>query len=197
MATADREKPIKRKASGQIVAVSTSDGTSVYGEAAVHVRIKAGGIARYASGSEAAEFGAERVLTVWLHNVRGDDRMDAYRAVQNGFPLGQVKLWVETSSAFRAANVLSKIVGASDRTLARRVQEPDRLLTPEQSTRALYFAEIMEKATEVLGSRELAEQWMSEPARGLDGMAPVDLIANAIGYELVNDFLTRMDYGVY
>ncbi|NUT77634.1 DUF2384 domain-containing protein [Pseudomonas sp. C1C7] len=139
----------------------------------------------------------EKSIALFLRNVRGDDRMDAYHAVQNGFPLRSVVVWVDNSPAFKKANVLSKIIGSSDRTLARRMQEPDRLLTPEQSTRALYFAEIMEKATEVLGSRDLAEQWMSEPARGLDGLAPVDLIANAIGYELVNDFLTRMDYGVY
>jgi putative toxin-antitoxin system antitoxin component (TIGR02293 family) len=77
------------------------------------------------------------------------------------------------------------------------MKTPDEALTPEQSTRALYYAEVLEMATEVLGSRELAEQWMVKPARGLDGELPIDLISNSVGYELVTDFLTRMDYGVY
>jgi putative toxin-antitoxin system antitoxin component (TIGR02293 family) len=70
-------------------------------------------------------------------------------------------------------------------------------LSPEQSTRAFYYAEVLEKATDVLGSRELAERWMVKPARGLDGEMPIDLIANSVGYELVTDFLTRVEYGVY
>lgn len=56
---------------------------------------------------------------------------------------------------------------------------------------------MLEKATDVLGSRELAERWMVKPARGLDGEMPIDLIANSVGYELVTDFLTRVEYGVY
>lgn len=140
---------------------------------------------------------AEAPMVDHLLKGRGDDRMGVYHAVQAGFPLEDVLRMVNTSEAFRRGGVLAKIIGASDRTLARRLQEPAKALSPEQSTRALYYAEIMEKAAEVLGSRELAEQWLVQPARGLDGEAPLNLIANAVGYELVNDFLTRMDYGVY
>lgn len=187
-------KPDKQELpdSGKMEVAGYGKGNTMYEGRAAYVR-------KLAHGRKVSVVGEsmEKSIALFLRNVRGDDRMDAYHAVQNGFPLRSVVVWVDNSPAFKKANVLSKIIGSSDRTLARRMQEPDRLLTPEQSTRALYFAEIMEKATEVLGSRDLAEQWMSEPARGLDGLAPVDLIANAIGYELVNDFLTRMDYGVY
>lgn len=126
-----------------------------------------------------------------------DDRMDVYRAVKHGFTLSSVLEMIETSAVYKRAGVLAKIVGTSERTLARRMQEPDKALSAEQSSRALYYAELMEKATEVLGTRALAEEWMAKPARGLDGETPIDLIANAVGYELVNDLLTRMDYGVY
>jgi len=139
----------------------------------------------------------EGPLVDYLLKGRGDDRMAVYHAVQAGFPLADVLRMVNTSEAFRRGGVLAKIIGASDRTLARRLQEPARMLSAEQSTRALCYAETMEKATDVLGSRALAEQWLVQPARGLDGEAPLDLIANAVGFELVNDFLTRMDYGVY
>ncbi|SEB81074.1 putative toxin-antitoxin system antitoxin component, TIGR02293 family [Pseudomonas mohnii] len=138
-----------------------------------------------------------RMVAILLSGNVGDDRMEIYRAVRNGFPLQSVLNMIENSEVYKQRGVLSKIVGASDRTLARRLKTPNEILTSEQSTRALNYAEVLEKATEVLGSRELAEQWMVKPARGLDGEIPIDLISNSVGYELVTDFLTRIEYGVY
>ncbi|MNG00596.1 hypothetical protein D3C84_835380 [compost metagenome] len=138
-----------------------------------------------------------QMVSILLSGKISDDRMDIYRAVKNGFSLQSVLNMIENSTVYKQSGVLSKIVGASDRTLARRLKTPNEALTPEQSTRALNYAEVLEKATGVLGSRELAEQWMVKPARGLDGETPIDLISNSVGYELVNDFLTRMEYGVY
>ncbi|MDR6915087.1 putative toxin-antitoxin system antitoxin component (TIGR02293 family) [Pseudomonas sp. 3296] len=144
--------------------------------------------------------GSSRVpsmVAVLLAGKTSDDRMEIYRAVKHGFPLQSVLDMIDNSTVYKQFGVLSKIVGASDRTLARRLKTPDEVLTPEQSTRALNYAEVLEKATDVLGSRELAEQWMVKPARGLDGETPIDLISNSVGYELVTDFLTRIEYGVY
>ncbi|WP_367374965.1 antitoxin Xre/MbcA/ParS toxin-binding domain-containing protein [Pseudomonas lini] len=144
--------------------------------------------------------GSSRVppmVAVLLSGKNSDDRMEIYRAVKNGFPLQSVLDMIENSEVYKQRGVLSKIVGASDRTLARRLKTPNEALTAEQSTRALNYAEVLEKATDVLGSRELAEQWMVKPARGLDGEVPIDLISNSVGYELVTDFLTRIEYGVY
>lgn len=141
--------------------------------------------------------GEPQMVALLLSGKTRDDRMEIYRAVRRGFPLQSVLDMIENSEVFKRSGVLSKIVGASDRTLARRLKTPDEALTAEQSTRALNFAEVLEKATQVLGSRELAEQWMVKPARGLDGETPIDLISNSVGYELVTDFLTRIEYGVY
>ncbi|WP_460145383.1 type II RES/Xre toxin-antitoxin system antitoxin [Pseudomonas sp. S2_A02] len=137
------------------------------------------------------------MVAVLLSGKNSDDRMEIYRAVKNGFPLQSVLDMIENSEVYKQRGVLSRIVGASDRTLARRLKTPNEALTAEQSTRALNYAEVLEKATDVLGSRELAEQWMVKPARGLDGETPIDLISNSVGYELVTDFLTRIEYGVY
>ncbi|MNH23142.1 hypothetical protein D3C79_830280 [compost metagenome] len=56
---------------------------------------------------------------------------------------------------------------------------------------------MLEKAQEVFGTRVLAEEWMTRPALVLDGESPIDLLSNPVGYELVTDFLNRLDYGVY
>jgi putative toxin-antitoxin system antitoxin component (TIGR02293 family) len=132
-----------------------------------------------------------------LPGTDADDPMAVFRATQLGFSLGAVIELVESVEAFKRYNVLSKIVGFSERTLARRLKNQEQALTPEQSARALHYAQVLEKAEAVLGSRALAEDWMTQPALGLDGEVPIDLLANPVGYELVTDFLHRLEFGVY
>lgn len=137
------------------------------------------------------------MVSLLLPGTNTDDRMAVFKATKAGFTLSAVIDLVESVEAFRRHNVLSKIVGLSDRTLARRMKHKDDALTPEQSARALYYAEALEKAQAVFGTRELAENWMTKPARGLDGESPIDLLSNPVGYELVTDFLHRIEYGIY
>ncbi|MGE8187367.1 type II RES/Xre toxin-antitoxin system antitoxin [Pseudomonas sp. NPDC086278] len=138
-----------------------------------------------------------QMVSILLAGSVSDDRMAIYRAVKNGFPLQSVLDMIDNSEVFKQRGVLSRIMGTSDRMLARRLKTPDEALTAEQSTRALNYAEVLEKATQLLGSRELAEQWMVKPARGLEGETPIDLISNSVGHELVTDLLTRIEYGIY
>jgi putative toxin-antitoxin system antitoxin component (TIGR02293 family) len=58
-------------------------------------------------------------------------------------------------------------------------------------------AEILAKATAVLGSQQEAERWLEEPAIGLGRRRPIDLLATAAGTKIVEDFLTRVEFGVY
>ena len=68
--------------------------------------------------------------------------------------------------------------------------------TPSRSFSEL-CAETLAKATEVLGSKDDAQRWLEMAALGLDGQRPIDLLQTPAGAELVNDFLTRLEYGVY
>jgi putative toxin-antitoxin system antitoxin component (TIGR02293 family) len=83
------------------------------------------------------------------------------------------------------------------RTIQRRKEAPSKRLNQEQSGRTWKFAEILAKATAVLGSQEEAEQWLQRPAMGLDQRRPLDLLATPAGVEIVQDFLGRLEYGVY
>lgn len=83
------------------------------------------------------------------------------------------------------------------RTFQRRKDAPDKPLSQEQSGRTWKFAEILAKATDVFGSQEEAEQWLERPAIGLDQRRPIDLLATPAGVELVEQYLTRLAYGVY
>ncbi|TIY10108.1 MAG: DUF2384 domain-containing protein, partial [Mesorhizobium sp.] len=39
--------------------------------------------------------------------------------------------------------------------------------------------------------------WLERPAIGLDQRRPIDLLATPAGVELVEDYLERLEYGVY
>lgn len=62
---------------------------------------------------------------------------------------------------------------------------------------ATALLEVADLAARVLGSRDLAEHWLSQPALALDGQRPQDLLTSAPGVAAVRTLLTRMEFGVY
>ncbi len=74
----------------------------------------------------------------------------------------------------------------------QRFKVAPKPLGKEQSGQAWKFAEILAKATAVLGSQEAAEQWLN--ACGTDQRRPIDLLATPAGVKLVEDFLVRLEY---
>jgi putative toxin-antitoxin system antitoxin component (TIGR02293 family) len=58
-------------------------------------------------------------------------------------------------------------------------------------------AEILAKASAILGSQEDAERWLQTPAIGLNRQRPIDLLANRAGAEIIENFLSQLEYGVY
>lgn len=129
--------------------------------------------------------------------ARFDDRVSIYKLTEKGIPLSDVITFVSSVSLLKDEQILIKIFGLSERTLHRRLKNPDEPLNPDQSARAVRFAQVLEKATLVFGSSDEAERWMSQPVMGLDGHKPVDLLTNPIGFELVDEFLSRLEHGVY
>jgi putative toxin-antitoxin system antitoxin component (TIGR02293 family) len=65
------------------------------------------------------------------------------------------------------------------------------------ASKASLFAKTLARATNIFGGKEAAQRWMANPAMGLNQQRPVDLLQTAQGAELVNDFLIRLEYGVY
>lgn len=56
---------------------------------------------------------------------------------------------------------------------------------------------IFAKAVEIFGSREEADLWLRRPALGLDGERPIDLLPSLEGRLLVQEWLGRLEHGVY
>ena len=123
--------------------------------------------------------------------------LDAHEMLLQGLPGKALGHLVDNLMMLRKTASLEKAIGMSLRTFQRRKEAPAKLLSQEQSGRTWKFAEILAKATALLGSQEEAEQWLERPAIGLDQRRPIDLLATPAGVEMVEDFLERLEYGVY
>jgi putative toxin-antitoxin system antitoxin component (TIGR02293 family) len=136
--------------------------------------------------------GGPRVLR---HALRGP--MDAHELLARGLPGAALLHLVDSLVRLHNPASLEKAVGMSLRTFQRHKTTPARPLNQEQSGRIWKFAEILAKATSVFGTQDEAEQWLEQPAIGLDQHRPLDLLATPAGVKLVEDYLERLEYGVY
>lgn len=140
----------------------------------------------------AALLGGPKVLH---HRLRGP--LDVHEALSHGLPRAALTHLISHVAMLRDPASLERAVGVSVRTFQRFKLTPDKKLSPEQSGRAWKFAEILAKATEVLGSQEEAEDWLERPAMALNQQRPIDLLGTPAGSKLVEQLLGRIQYGVY
>jgi putative toxin-antitoxin system antitoxin component (TIGR02293 family) len=124
------------------------------------------------------------------------DPLAAHELLEQGLPNVAVRHLI-MSMAVIAPDSLESVIGMSARTRQRREKHPGELLSQDQAARTWKFAEILTRATSIFGARADAEQWLVEPATGLDRRRPIDLLSTPAGVELVEDFLGRLEYGVY
>jgi putative toxin-antitoxin system antitoxin component (TIGR02293 family) len=125
------------------------------------------------------------------------DPLEAHEMLVRGLPGKALTHLVENLLVLSWDAAFARAIGMSMRTYQRHASAGTKLLSQEQSGRTWKLAEILAKATEVLGSREEAEQWLERPAIGLNQRRPIDLLATPAGVEMVENFLERLDYGVY
>ncbi|MGD9863515.1 MAG: antitoxin Xre/MbcA/ParS toxin-binding domain-containing protein [Pseudodonghicola sp.] len=125
-------------------------------------------------------------------------RLDAHDLLRHGLPVAALnRLLKQLPFLALSGDDLEHATGMSLRTYQRRREATAKPLNLEQSNRTWKFAEILARAIEIFGSQETAVDWMTRPAIGLDQRRPMDLIGTAAGVELVEDYLTRIDYGIY
>ncbi|WP_231990577.1 antitoxin Xre/MbcA/ParS toxin-binding domain-containing protein [Pseudomonas sp. A214] len=77
--------------------------------------------------------------------------------------------------------------GKSDESAAGR-------LSALQSAIAFQYAKVLEHAMTVL---RLAEEWLARPCRQLADNIPINLVGNPIGFQVIEDYLERVELGVY
>jgi putative toxin-antitoxin system antitoxin component (TIGR02293 family) len=90
---------------------------------------------------------------------------------------------------------LAEALAISTRTLNRRKQQDH--LSPDESDRVFRIARVYGHALEVFESSERAARWFKRTNPVLDGMSPLEVFDTDLGAQLVDDLLTRIEYGVY
>ena len=124
------------------------------------------------------------------------DPLAAHEMLERGLPNAAIKCLLEGMTTLGQKSIESAI-GMSERTRQRREKHPTELLSQDQTGRTWKFAEILTRAAAAFGSRTAAEEWLAQPAIGLDQRRPIDLLTTPAGVELVEDFLGRIEFGVY
>ena len=119
--------------------------------------------------------------------------IDQHGLVQVGVPTEVLDKVLASFVRLDEAEVLGA-VGVSSRTVQRR---KSGVLSTEHSGAMLDLIAVTQKAMDVLGSREAAENWLHQPALAFDGRRPIELLSTRPGSEMVKEHLVRMDYGVY
>ncbi|HIA53336.1 MAG TPA: DUF2384 domain-containing protein [Candidatus Melainabacteria bacterium] len=121
-----------------------------------------------------------------------------YKLTAEGFKLKDVQEMISISELYSTEKILSRIVGKSTRTIERQSKGNQTVrLSSLQSAVAFQYATVLERATKGFGTQQLAEHWLGRPCRYLDGEIPLDVVGNPVGFQVVNDYLERIEYGVY
>jgi len=138
-------------------------------------------------------FGGTKTL-----NFKPTGPFEAHELLLRGIPSKAMVHLIHTSTFTKNSKSMNVAFGFSTRTMQRIKAKPEKsLLNYEQSSRVWKFAEVLAHATEVFGSRSEAEKWLEQPVMALEGRKPIDLLATSVGVELVENHLTRLEYGVY
>lgn len=119
-----------------------------------------------------------------------------HEAVMRGVPFGSLNHLVGHVTIIRQGDV-AKVLGMSHKTLTRQAQTPKKTMPADLASKTWQFAEILAKASEVFGGETAGETWMSTPAVALNGARPIDMLQTLQGSEVVRDYLTRLEFGVY
>lgn len=125
-----------------------------------------------------------------------ENLLEVHHCVTHGIPSAAISHLAHAMEPL-SAQALSDALGVSLRTLHRKKGAVQDTLTVAQGGRTFKFAEVVAKATLVLGSRAAAVQWLTTPAMGLDQQKPMTLLATPVGTQLVEELLDRIEYGVY
>lgn len=124
---------------------------------------------------------------------RFENSADMIATLKEGLPISAFEAVKEALGISEQA--LSEVTRIATRTLTRRKRE-GRLHTDE-SERLLRIGLLFDRAVEVLGTREAAQQWFVTPLQALGGATPLDYADTEPGAREVEDLLGRIAHGVF
>jgi putative toxin-antitoxin system antitoxin component (TIGR02293 family) len=121
-------------------------------------------------------------------------RSGLVEVIRQGLPMAAA---IDVAQQYGLSDVqVAHVLGISPRTLARH-KTGQKPLNAVQSDRIFRLARVASHAEEVFESRESALDWLKSPNRALGGAVPLELLDTDAGTVMVDEVLTRIDYGVY
>lgn len=82
------------------------------------------------------------------------------------------------------------------RSTVKARQASGKNLSDQEAERMVRAARIFKRATEVLEDEEDARNWLKQPLRALGGEPPLSFLDTDAGYDMVEDELKRIEYGI-
>lgn len=130
--------------------------------------------------------GGKKFIKKDIHN-----RLELFRLVECGISKGALDMMQQNTGLTNQE--LAFAFPVSQRTLLRYKKREK--LNPLLSERLIELAELFSKGLDVFGSREKFYLWLRSPSVAL-GDKPINLIANAIGIDMLKDELGRIEHGI-
>lgn len=91
---------------------------------------------------------------------------------------------------------LAPILDTTERTLARRL-EGAGALGKSESERLLLLRQLATHGVDVFEDQGKFNRWLRRPLPLLEGQSPLELLDTASGFQVVDELLGRIEYGVY
>ncbi|WP_277761904.1 antitoxin Xre/MbcA/ParS toxin-binding domain-containing protein [Pseudomonas sp. A34-9] len=136
-------------------------------------------------------------LLVHGQNI-GDDALLIVHLTDEGFELSDVVNMLSTSELYQQGEMVKRITGKSVRTVRRLMKEGKSMrLDPQQSVVAYQYALVLQMAIRAFGRQSKAEAWMQQPTPYLNGRVPLELTRHPLGFQMVEQYLGRIIYGVH
>lgn len=120
--------------------------------------------------------------------------LDQHRLIASGLSVKELQGAIDWFSNSRKHMVL-RAIGISSSTLRRKV--PQGMLSLHHSNSLFALGSVVTLAERVLGSRELAEAWLTSSCLSLQGEQPLNLVTTFSGIQSVKELLECIEYGVY
>ena len=119
--------------------------------------------------------------------------MDLIGLIRAGVPGGTIKAVAEKLDI--TLNELYSLLHVTPRTAQRLINTEK--LDPDMSDRIVQLMKVHDRCMEVFESREKMIRWLKTPNYALGDNTPLSLLDTTDGIELVENSLTKIEYGVF
>jgi putative toxin-antitoxin system antitoxin component (TIGR02293 family) len=115
------------------------------------------------------------------------------KTVEAGVPVATMAEFV-AASGMQAKDIYEVVIPA--RTLKHRKARKEPL-TSHESDKLVRLIRVYDQAVRVLGEKERALYWLSEPKRRFEGRTPIHMLRTDLGGRMVEEMLGQIYYGMF